>query len=69
MQSGAKIRHPSDICGGFAPSAFPAPRAADGDGWTNIEEYLNGTNPTTANDPMQYQTSEILGDLSSKGES
>ena len=25
----------------------------DGDGWTNLEEFLNGTDPTVGNDPME----------------
>lgn len=32
---------------------------ADGDGWTNLEEYLNKTNPNTANDPMSGVESNI----------
>jgi hypothetical protein len=38
----------------------------DGDGWTNLEEYLNGTNPSSGNDPMLDQSSEITGNLSTK---
>lgn len=25
----------------------------DGDGWTNLEEYFNGTSPAVADDPMK----------------
>lgn len=38
----------------------------DGDGWTNLEEYLNGTHPLTSNDPMLEQSSAILGNLEDK---
>gem|GEM_PF-1396417 len=36
---------------------------ADGDGWTNLEEYLNKTNPNAANDPMAALESNIDGNL------
>ena len=36
---------------------------SDGDGWTNLEEYLNKTNPNTANDPMAPEESKVVGDL------
>jgi hypothetical protein len=38
----------------------------DGDDWTNLEEYLNGTHPAIGNDPMHIQSSEVTGDLSIK---
>lgn len=36
---------------------------ADGDGWTNLEEYLNKTNPNTATDPMSAPQSNVDGNL------
>lgn len=35
----------------------------DGDGWTNLEEYLNKTNPIVANDPMAEVESQVDGAL------
>ncbi len=39
---------------------------ADGDGWTNLEEYLNGTHPLIGDDPMLVQSSEVSGNLEDK---
>jgi hypothetical protein len=39
---------------------------ADGDGWTNLEEYLNGTHPLIGDDPMLNQSSEVSGKLEDK---
>jgi hypothetical protein len=41
-------------------------RDDDGDGWTNLEEYLNGTNPHFGDDPMKTQNSEVTGNLEDK---
>jgi hypothetical protein len=35
----------------------------DGDGWTNLEEYLNKTNPKVGDDPMKSIQSNIDGPL------
>jgi hypothetical protein len=39
---------------------------ADGDGWTNLEEYLNGTHPLIGDDPMLDRNSEVSGSLEDK---
>jgi hypothetical protein len=36
---------------------------ADGDGWTNLEEFLNRTHPGIGDDPMKASESHITGDL------
>jgi hypothetical protein len=38
----------------------------DGDGWSNLEEYLNGTSPEIGNDPLLEQSSSVLGTLETK---
>ncbi len=36
---------------------------ADGDGWTNLEEYLNKTNPKVGDDPMADVPPHVTGSL------
>lgn len=36
---------------------------ADGDGSTNLEEYLNKTDPNIGNDPMSEVDSNVDGEL------
>ena len=35
----------------------------DGDGWTNLEEYINKTNPKVGDDPMKTTESNVDGPL------
>jgi hypothetical protein len=44
-------------------AAFLPWKDADGDGWTNLEEYLNKTNPVVGDDPMAEIDSTIDGPL------
>lgn len=60
-----ELRHAVPFEAGASTDLLPW-RDADGDGWTNLEEYLNGTSPRFANDPMREQSSEVSGDLSLK---
>lgn len=35
----------------------------DGDGWTNLEEFLNQTDARIPNDPMSWKNTHINGEL------
>jgi hypothetical protein len=49
--------------GAGGAAAFLPWQDADGDGWTNLEEYLNKTDPKAATDPMAAGESNVDGNL------